>query len=308
MSEPLVLVVLLGTSVDPSAEAMLASVRRSLGPEATVLADTSDASSDTAALEIGERVRARAVARVVWADAESSVARLHVHVAPSAPSEWADQEIDFGPQDSTSEKGRTVGNALAAMVERIERDRESEPARPIEAAGPMKAPPSPPAAEAKAVDIFAVGVGALGHGSTAAGGAVGARWWIKPSLGLRLAAGTRIGSISEADATSTTLFAAAGPGYRFRLGEVELGARADFVVLRHAVTREGLVETTRSRWVGALDLVFEAGASLGSRAGVVLGVGPEVAFGSTAIDVGGVRRADIAPVRGVAELGLRIRL
>jgi hypothetical protein len=157
------------------------------------------------------------------------------------------------------------------------------------------------------VDVFLQGAGALGGNATAGGGTGGLRWWAWPNLGLRLAGGARIGVVSKADATTTTLFAAAGPGYRVRLGAFEVGARTDFVVLRHDVTRDHPATTTRGRWLGAIDLVAEAGIAISDHVGLLLGVGPEFALGPTEIAVGGAHVGDIPAVRGIAEFGLRIR-
>lgn len=337
MSEPLVLVILLGSSPDPTTDGMMAAARRALGPDAVVLADTSPAATDSEALAIGARVRARAVARVSWADGS---ARLHVHVAPS--NEWADDELTFLPQDVPSERGRTVGYTLATMVQRLEREqaRENEPGGANEPTGrgalPAAAPSAPPSesvarataapperdatidvprerppspsSHAPSLDVIAFGTGALGGGATSAGGAGGVRWWPASSFGLRAALGARAGSIVEANATTTTLFAAAGPGYRVPIGRaLELGARADFVVLQHAATRRQLVETTHARWLTAVDLMIEGGWSLGPHAGLIAAVGAEIAFGTTSVSIAGVPVADIPPARGIAELGVRFR-
>jgi hypothetical protein len=251
-------------------------------------------------------------------------------VAPSAETEWTDQEIAFAPHDAVSERGRTVGYALASMVQRLERDRaeEAERAPPpppvVDAPKPPiieVAPTSPPPVETRPVlprrrsrgrdlDAFLEGQGALGGGATSGGSAAGVRWWPLSNVGVRAAVGARAGSISDADATTTTMFASAGPGYRIRTGALELGARADFVVFRHAVSRtQGTPPAARtlSRWIGGLDLMLEAGVDLGSRMGLLVAVGPEWAFGPTEVRVGGVRVADIPPVRGIGEIGLRIR-
>jgi len=318
MSEALVLVVLLGTAMDPAAEGVIAAVRRALGPETTVLADTSSVASDADALAIGNRVHARAVARVTWSD--GAVARLHVRVAPS--DDWMDDELTFSPQDAASEKGRTVGYALASMVQQLERERsDNEVSSPIIAAEAQPEPPkaaepvpsiearpaSPSKAPGSDLDLFVQGHGALGGGATAAGGSGGLRWWPFTSVGFRVAVGARAGAIPEADATTTTLFTGAGPAFRIRLSSLELGVRADLVLLRHSVVRDRTVERARARWLGAASLVLEGGWALGPHAGLVAGVGTELAFGKTDVDVGGVTVADIPPVRGIAELGARIR-
>jgi hypothetical protein len=315
MSEPLVFVILLGANADPSTDGLMASVRRALGPEAIVLTDTSNPQTDAEVLAIGERVRARALARVSWADDSRQVARLHVRVAPA--TEWEHDELRFLPQDAASEKGRTLGYTLASMVQRIEHKHADEPA----SAGTPPKPSltaSPSGADARSssstpnitpdVDVFAFGSSAIGGGATSLGGGGGVRWWPFSRVGLRGAAGARVGTIADADAATTTLFAAAGPSYRIPVGTMlELGARADFVLLQHSATRHRIPETTRARWLGAVDLLIEASWSLGPRAGLVAAAGTELAFGTTAVNVGGTPVADIPSVRALAELGARFR-
>jgi hypothetical protein len=342
MSEPLVLVILLGTNSDPTTDSMMSATRRALGPEAVVLADTSRSPTDADALAISERVRARAVARISWADGSARVARLRVHVDPS--NDWTNDEVTFSSNDAPTEKGRTIGYMLASMVQRIEREHSENVARlassaPATAAGTpgptlanSAAPPgspekeAPPAAGTSSVDVgqgkipsprkrtmatgielLAHGVGAIGDGATAIGGSVGLRWSPIAHLGLRAAAGGRAGTIGAAEATTTTLFVGGGPGYRTAVGRsLELGVRADLLVLEHRATRDRPVETTRKRWLGAADVVFEAIVPFGAHAGLSLGVGMEVAFGTTPLSVGGVTVASIPPLRGIAEIGARI--
>lgn len=339
MSEPLVLVILLGANGDPTTDAVMAAARRALGPEAVVVADMSSSQSDADALAIGARVHARAVARVSWADGGRQLARLHVHVVPA--NEWTDDEVRFLPQDAASEKGRMIGYALASMVQRLERERTEETARDAAVAtgasggdgrvAPTDAVPaaSPAArtlaeapdaaridreaaetrrAPAPGVEVFAHSSGVLGGGATSIGGAAGARWWGSTRFGLRGAAGARAGAISAANATTTTLFASAGPSYRVPIGStLELGARVDFIVLHHSATRREIRETTHARWLGAVGAMIEGSWALGPHAGVVAAAGAELAFGTTMVSVGGTPTADIPRARALAELGVRFR-
>lgn len=317
MSEPLVLVVLLGTSPDPTADAIMTTARRALGPEAIVLAETSATTSDDDALAIAERVHARAVARVTWADGSFRVARLHVHVAPSSSSDWANDEITFQPQDVASEKGRTVGYTLASMVQRIEQEHEAAaPKAPPPAPPPPTPPPAPsvapterplarPPASRSALDVHVHGIGVIGADASGVGGGGAVRWWPGSHIGFRAGAGARGGRIEAANASTTTVSLAVGPGYRTMIATtLELGLRADFVVLRHAVTRE---DTTHARWLGAVDLLVELGWAVSAHGGVVASLGSEVALGTTSIRVGGADVGDLPTLRGIAELGARFR-
>jgi hypothetical protein len=314
MSEPLVLVVLLGTATDPTTETMLSTARRALGPDAVVLVDTSEVASDQEALMIGERVKARAVARIRWPDGTANVAHLHVHVAPT--DGWTDEQIAFAPQDASNEKGRTLGYTLSSMVQRIERAQEEE----------VEAKPPPPAAaradtvprdvgtaspkkDTRDLDLFVHGVGALDDVGGSLGVSGGVRWWPARHLGLRGAVGGRVGELPHAQATTTALLGSAGIGYRTTIGTaLEVGARSDFVFYRHSVTRtEGGLAAMRGRWLSAAQFVLEASWALHPTFALAVGAGAEVAFGTTAVNVGGRAVADIPSVRAIAELGARIR-
>lgn len=332
MSEPLVLVILLAAGpADPTADAMMGATRKALGPEAIVLADFSMPVTDGDALQLATKVGARAVARVTWADAAQLSAHLHVHVAPAPATEWADDDLTFQRRDAASEKGRTVGYTLATMVQRIERDRAAAaasggpnangaPAEPNEpknehgaSPAPTKlsqdasppTPPSPPRSPRRGdFDLFATVSGALGGAASSLGAGGGVRLWPTDHLGVRLAALGRWGSVSGLP--STTLGAAAGPGFRVRLASsrLEIGARADIAVFHHAVRKEGL---TRSRYLGGVDLVLEGAWRVSSDLAFVLGFGGELAFGTTDVHVGGVRVAEFPAIRGIAEVGGRFR-
>ncbi len=325
MSEPLVLVVLFATNPDPTAETLTATVRTALGEDAVVLVDTTPVDTDGDALAVGERVHSGAIARVSWTDRSFLRARLHVHVA--AGEGWADEEIGFRSRDVPAERGRTVGYALASMVQRMTReapmtvqdDRDGDvevESVPI-ARGPeeprvqaVHLPPESPPTRAASLGLGAggIGTGALGGAATSGGGAAGVRWRPSSSLGLRAAVGARAGAIGSAKASTTTMFAGAGPTYRVPIGSsFEVGARADLLVFQHAVRRTDLYETSRARWLGAVGVMLEAGWSLAPRAGLVAAVGTEVAFGATSIRVGGGPVAEIPAARAVTELGLAFR-
>ena len=314
MSNALVIIVLLGAQPsDPAATAwapaMLSAARRALGPESTVLVDTSDTMTDEAALTLTERLGARAVVRVRWADAKLTRARLHVHVGT-----WADDELAFRPEDPAAEKGRSVGYALATMVQRLHHGAPAAPAAPPEQAppppppGPVVVAPSAPARTRNDLDLFATG--AVAAFAPSYGGAVGARYWATPAFGLRLAAGARLGTLSVADVATTAVFVATGPGVRIPLGaRFELGARADVMVFRVAASRddESRGTTVRSRVLGAFDASVEGAWTVVGGLALIGAAGTEIAFGSTDVKVGGRRVADIPPVRAVFEVGGRFR-
>lgn len=343
MGDPLIVVVLLaGQAGDPITDGILAATKQALGPYAVVLSEATTEPvgvSDVDALAIGERAHARAIARVTWADASHTVARLHVHVG-AATSSWSDDEISFSSRDVSGEKARTVGYTLATMVQRIEQqaqaaelqekqqlDRKREQAREqdqreqlerqrmvAEAARTSRdsAPATPHVVGQDGLEIQASAIGALADAATSLGGDARARWWLRGArLGVHAVAGARFGRVREADTSSMTAFGGVGPSVRFlTLSRFELSARADVMLMRHAMTRAATATTaelSHDRWLGALDLALEASWSFSEQLGVMVASGAEVAFGTTTVSVGGSRVADIPPIRAIAEIGGRIR-
>ncbi len=344
MSEPLIVVVLLaGQAGDPIATDILAATKQALGPSAVVLSEATTEPvgvSDANALAIGERAHARAVARITWADASHTVARLHVHVG-GATASWSDDEISFSSRDVSTEKARTVGYTLATMVQRIEQQaqaaeleekqqhdrqqqaREQDQRREqverqrvvAEAARTSRdsATSSPHAVGQDGLEIQAAAIGALADAATSLGGDARARWWLRGSrLGVHAVVGARFGRVREADASSMTAFGGAGPSFRFftLARGFELAAHIDVMLMRHAMTRAATATTaelSHDRWLGALDLALEASWSFSEQLGVMVASGAEVAFGTTTVSVGGSRVADIPPIRAIAEIGGRIR-
>ena len=309
MTDPLVLVVLLGTKPDPTSDAVLAATRRALGGEAIVLADTSEPSTDRDAVAVAERVHARAVARITWSPGNTA-ARLHVHVGRDEGSKddvWVDDEMRFAPEDAPNERGRTVGYAVASMVQRLEQ--AHAPAVPVVVPPPPRAVVVPLAVRHD-VDLRVTGIGAIGGAASAGGGALGARLWLRPAVGVSATVGLRGGHVGTADATTTTPFLAVGPAVRRALtSTTSVGLRADFVLLRPAMHRapEGGVAITRDRWLGAADVVAELDVALTGAIALVVGAGTEVAFGPTPVHVGAAEVANFPVFRAVVELGGRIR-
>jgi hypothetical protein len=339
MSEPLILVVLFATTPDPTAETLISAAKTALGSETVVLADPSAPQSEESALSIGERAKSWAVARVSWADSTYLRATLHVRVASS--SEWRDEELRFGTRDLVPERGRTLGYALASMVQRIAQSEAavtanvadggapgSDAAPPLGVTseardpGPPEARPSPAPPDhgidrkaatggergGEHLGAIVVGTGALGDGATSAGAKAGLEWWPVMPVSLRAAAGVRLGTIAEARASTMTLLVSAGAGYHVPLTSIAtVGLRADVVLLQHTVRRTDELETTRARWLGAADLMVEASFALTSRLGLTAAAGSELAFGTTTIRVAGREISEIPTVRGLGELGLRFR-
>lgn len=289
MADPLVLVVLLGTTPAPASDVMLTTTRRGLGDDATVLAEVAAPRGDADALAIAERVHARAVAQVTW-NAEATLARIHVHVAPE--TSWADDELRFGVEDAPAERARTVGYTIATMVQRIEEQHPASPASP--------APPLP--RRAAVVELRLGGTGAIGDAASGGGGQVGVRLWPSRAFGLEANALARLGSVVG----STTLVAAgAGPVARLTIGSwLQLAVATDLLVMHQTLRR---AELTRERWLGAVDIVGELDASLGSKLGAYVSGGAEIAFGPTPVRVAAAEVGSWPVLRALVGVGGRYR-
>ncbi len=281
-----------------------------------VLVDPAASTADAEALVVGQRVRARAVVRVVWTD-DKATARLDVHVEPSP--DWAHDELRFRAADAPIERGRTVGFAIASMVQRLEAAHEPSPAPPPPSAPPGSSPPPEPQAEppppptrspsARAFEAFAGGAAAFGGAATGYGGTLGGRWFPLERVGLRVVTAARFGSIDAASASDRVVLVGGGVVVRLaRWGALGVEARSDFVVIFARATRSyptGDVSQSRQP-VGGADAAAEASFWLSSRTALTASAGGELAFGPTYVNVGGAQRAEIPSVRALTEIGVRV--
>lgn len=290
MADPLVLVVLLGTTPAPASDVILTTTRRGLGVDAIVLAEVAAPRGDADALAIAGRVHARAVAQVTW-NAETTLARIHVHVAPE--SSWADDELRFGVEDAPSERARTIGYTIATMVQRIEEQRPAPTAPP-----PALPQPRRPAR----MELRLGGGGAIGDAASGGGGQLGVRLWPSRIVGLEASALARFGRVVG---SSTLVAAGAGPVARLTIGSwLQVALATDVLVMHQSLRR---AELTRARWIGAVDVVGELEASLGPKLGAYVSGGAEIAFGSTAVQVGAAEVGSLPVLRAIVGLGGRYR-
>jgi hypothetical protein len=117
------------------------------------------------------------------------------------------------------------------------------------------------------------------------------------------------GTVPDADATTLYLLATAGVALhpvRARPGRpLGLALRADYVGMRQSISRfsgEG-----RDRWLSGVAGVVEGDWLFAPDVEVVLGLGLADLFAPTYVDVQGVTKATIPPVRALAEAGFRLR-
>jgi hypothetical protein len=292
---------------------------------------TADGLPPNARVTIVERASANAdvVVQVQWSDGERQRARI---VVRTSDGRTAERTLTFGSADPATERGRTLGFAVAAMIPedlRADDATRPQPATPPGATSAPAPPPSPvpaaptvPAKTSEArdhseeprlrrslwLDASAQGGVGIGGSATALGGALALRVPFE-HVALRVGGAFRAGSISEAGASSTVVRGDAGIAF-FTLAidpHVTVGARTGIVVLRHALTRTepNGVQTSGGHTLFGAEAVLEGSVTLSSRIAVLLALGAEVAFGQTAVVVSDARVAELPPLRGISELGAR---
>jgi hypothetical protein len=292
MANPAIVVILIAAAdaQDPSTAALTRAARDALGPEAVVvLHEVETIPKETEAAAIGTKLHANAVASVTWTLADRR--RAHIRVIVTADGRTLDRDVDFAPGDAESERGRTLGLTIVAMV-------PEQPSPP-----PSPAPPAPP----KTPDIIAmpareprVGFDVFGlttSGPFGLGGGIAGRFLTFPSP--RLAASLRSATI--ADATLRTIDLTLGIAPPLFEG---LGPRIEIGITQQSVTMHG---EERSRFVGHARVLGE-GAWWTTRAiGVGIAAGLEVAFGETRVLLGEMPVASIPRARFIFEISLRAR-
>lgn len=324
MADPTVVLLILvaGASADRTRTAVVgAGVREALGADARVLVEERDRPpSDPEARDLALRLNASAVAELRWLDDGRSRAMLHVFVA--ADRGFYDREIAFAPQDIQDERERAVGLLVGAMVRAAARTDE-EPTTPLGAppatsAQPAAAPAErpitavapPPALRRFAVDVGATSALAVsGHGS-GLGPALGTYVYLTSRIAVRASGAARFGSIEEASASTTTVRLGAGPAIRLiGSGEREpfaLHVVMEGIVLNHAVRRESPA-AREDRWIGGAYVGVSAAWRAATALEPFVGLGGEIAFGTTPVVIDGATAATIPMARLTADVGLRFR-
>lgn len=139
MADPVTLIVLVaaGEANSATTRAMTRTAHEALGPSSHVaVQETNGDPSDAEALAAEHKEGSDAVVELVWIDARHREVRLRAHLARSR--HWLERSIDFRPSDVESERGRTLGFALASILP------ESEPPSPAPGPTPSQAPESHP--------------------------------------------------------------------------------------------------------------------------------------------------------------------
>jgi hypothetical protein len=111
----LIVLVAAGDAGGSVASAVTKAAREALGPGAhVVVREAHPSPADAEALAVERAESCEAVAELAWADPKHRDASLRVHVARTG--RWLERTIEFRSFDADSERGRTLGFAIASMV------------------------------------------------------------------------------------------------------------------------------------------------------------------------------------------------
>ncbi len=228
--------------------------------------------------------------------------------------------MGFQAADAPTERGRTIGFAIASML--------PEPVSPVLADHP--APPikaiTPPAEGVRAPDnrrnwrgaVDGSGLGALALGGAGSGGgfAIAGHVGLVSRVSLRAGLGFCFGQVRAAAATSFTFVGALGLAWRWveptdnqRFG---FGGSASLMIMQQSLSRPSATDATatitQGRWVfPGGQLLLEGSVDLWSSVALLLTTGVEAVAGATDVWVAGRPVSTLSPWRLVGETGVRVR-
>ena len=314
----LILLVVPGEAPDAAVQAMTASARTVLGASAEVRLMEGGAESDGATEAAMLRAHGSAAAQIRW-----NAGRVHIHLFTSKDHRWTERDIGFSEGDAPSERGRTVGFAVASMMPDVVPSPPLAPELLPTALPPVEVPPPaassvavPPRRWRGALDVGATGALALkGYGGGFGFGLAGT-WYVVPHLGLRAGGQARFGELAVAQSTTFSANGTLGLAWNIggdggnALGPFGVGGRVDalvqYVTVSH-LSSDDPSPARQSRWLAGADFLAEGSFHFASSGALVVGVGGEVVFGSTDVYVKNQLSATLMPFRAVGEIGLRVR-
>ena len=301
----------------PLPGALARAAEEALGSDVSVSIRTVASDMPTPALiEAGRAVHATAVAKITWADEQRSAGRLDVLSVDGGPARSS--TLAFSASDPLAERGRAMGLVLAALLApenraRLERAKTAR-ADVSPATVVATTPPVPPSPRHFALDAGAEAGFAVGGAGSGAGGTIGLRWQLGPRFGLRIGMQARFGEVGVAQAAATDLGGAAGvslylipPAEQRRFA---LSLRADAILLYESLSHLSPDDPEPVRGAHLLPgaaALLEGELAVSPTLALVLGAGPEIAFGRTDVFVHQAKVAEIAPFRLVVTGGLVAR-
>jgi hypothetical protein len=116
MADPVTLVILLaaGDASSPAAAAMAQGAHDAFAGAVTEIRETPSAPTDADALAAEGQSHPDAVAELLWRDADRRHATLRVHLRQS--HRWIERSFTFAASDPATERGRTLGFAVASIL------------------------------------------------------------------------------------------------------------------------------------------------------------------------------------------------
>jgi hypothetical protein len=249
MAGPVILLILVAAGERSELTgAMAGATQDVLGARAhVVVREVPGEPSDVTALETEAKESATAVVEISWVDSRHQRANLKLHLAASG--RWIERTIGFAPSDADTERGRTLGFAIASILPRDEeppqggtaataagapsdrtdggaRAAGSKPAPTTLGRAPPSAPQAPaagpsqggstpggPRREARprwAVDATAIATTGFYGSGLGFGGDAGLRWFAIGPVALRAGFLVQAGRLSPLNAQSLTKGATLG--------------------------------------------------------------------------------------------------
>ena len=309
----LAIIVAAGEGHSPATSAMVAASSEAVGSWASVQVHEAAPPSDDEASRIETTTSPRAVAEVLWLDAHHERARLRLHVART--NRWVDRTIEFTATDRLSERGRTLGFAIASMLP------EADPALQV-TSPPSGEPPAPASLSPpepflrRSIGLAAMASDGIAGPATGVGGAAELSFAVRESSAVRLSRGLWRGSISEVSATDVTAHVGAGGSWMpFAPTSTRpwgLGVGADALVVYQAISHvraTGGMESKAEVLPGA-DVTIDGRCRLSRNLELSLMAGPQIVFGTvdvTVVSSTATRQVTLPALRGLAQIGFHLR-
>jgi hypothetical protein len=317
-------VVASGDPSDGSTPAMEQALRGALGRDVQVAVRSSpEGTTDETLVTAANSEHAALLVVVSWSDRPR---RATLRIMKPSEGRWTDREIRFDAADVASERGRTVGFALASMMpdEALSPPAERQAATATAAAPspassssaaripPETAPPYVPGPNPLALEAVALAVAAPGGYGGGYGGVFAVRLPVGAGFAVRGAMSVRAGDVAPAQATSRVIVGGAGIAWQPWMDPRRrwaLGARVDALLIHHDLghlSQDDPEVAHLSRFLPGLDAALEGGYRFADRAAFVAAAGTEIALGTTDIVVREHKVASLTPARALLELGLRV--
>jgi hypothetical protein len=308
-----------GEAAEGSTQAMEQAFRGALGRDVELEIRRVPAGATDESLVADALVEHAALLVVVaWSEGPR---RAALRIVKPTEGRWTDREIRFDNADAATERGRTVGFALASMV-----PDDALSAPPPAPPPPERAPPPPEASSHRespapaylpppnplALEAAALAVTAPGGYGGGIGGVFALRVPLTGALAARVGMSLRAGEVAPAQATSRVIVGGAGLAWQPWLDAPHrwaVGARIDALVVHHDLGHLSADDPDvahLSRFLPGLDLAVEGAFRFSDRAAFVVAAGTEIALGTTEVRVHDRLVASLPPARLLGELGLRV--